>query len=308
MALGYDRPLYILAMDHRGTLERGIFGLTTAPTKDEIARIVQAKHVIYDGVHAAVDAGVAKDEAGILVDEQYGATIAREAVARGELLAMTVEKSGGSELQFEYGDAFGSHLDEFNVTFGKVLVRYNPDGDAALNARQAALLKKLADYLHNSGRKLLLEVVIPGTSGQLATVNGDLYRYDTEIRPDLTVRMIEQLQAAGIETDIWKIEGLDRRADCIRVAAQARSGGRDRVGCVVLGRAADLPRVEHWLREAAGVPGYVGFAIGRTLWWDAIKEYVAGNLDHAGATARIAASYRGAVETYVAAVRLNAAS
>lgn len=303
MALGYERPLYILAMDHRGTLERGIFGITSTPAAADVARIRQAKKVIYDGIHAAVDAGVPKDQVAVLVDEQYGAAIAREAAARGEMLAMTVEKSGGRELEFEYGDDFGSHLDDFNVTFGKVLVRYNPDADAALNARQAARLEALASYLHDGGRKLLLEVVIPGTAEQMAAVDGDAYRYDTEIRPDLTLRMIEQLHAAGVETDIWKIEGLDSRADCERVAAVARRGGRDHVGCVVLGRAADLPRVEHWLREAAGVPGYLGFAIGRTLWWDAIKEFVAGDLDRAGATARIAAAYKGAVDTYVAAAR-----
>jgi myo-inositol catabolism protein IolC len=205
-------------------------------------------------------------------------------------------------LAFEYGDEFGAHLETFGPLFAKVLVRYNPDGDAALNARQAVLLKLLANWLHDHGRKLLLEVVIPPTPAQLATVGGDTYRYDVEVRPQLILRTIAALHDAGVETDVWKIEGLDRREDCERVAALIRSGERrQQVGCVVLGRAASEARVDHWLRQAAGVPGYIGFAIGRTLWWDAIKEFLAGSLNRAGAVEQIATAYRRAIDVYTAA-------
>jgi len=300
--LGYDQPLYILAFDHRGSLQKGLFGLTGDPIPEDAVRISDVKAVIYDGFHAAIAAGVTPVEAAILVDEQFGAPIAREAAARNEVFAMTVEKSGGDELAFEYGDDFGAHLETFSAPFAKVLVRYNPDGDAALNARQAALLKVLADWLHDHGRKLLLEVVIPPTSAQLAAVDGDTHRYDVEVRPELTLRTIAALHDAGVETDVWKIEGLDRREDCQRVATLIRSGERrQQVGCVVLGRGASEARVDHWLRQAADVPGYIGFAIGRTLWWDTIKEYLAGTLDRAGAVARIAAAYQRAIDVYSAA-------
>jgi len=300
--LGYDHPLYILAFDHRGSLQKGLFGLTGDPTPEDAARISDVKAVIYDGFHAAIAGGVTPGEAAILVDEQFGAPIAREAAARNEVFAMTVEKSGGDELAFEYGDDFGAHLEAFSAPFAKVLVRYNPDGDAALNARQAALLKLLADWLHDHGRTLLLEVVIPPTPTQLAAVDGDTHRYDVEARPELTLRTIAALHDAGVETDVWKIEGLDRREDCERVATLIRSGERrQQVGCVVLGRGASEARVDHWLRQAAGVPGYIGFAIGRTLWWDTVKEYLAGSLDRAGAVARIAAAYQRAIDVYRAA-------
>lgn len=299
--LGYDHPLYILAFDHRGSLQKGLLGLTGDPTPEEAARISDIKAVIYDGFHAAIAAGVRPGEAAILVDEQCGAPIARAAAARREGFAMTVEKSGGDELAFEYGDDFGAHLETFGPPFAKVLVRYNPDGDAALNARQAALLKMLAEWLHDHRRKLLLEVVIPPTPAQLAAVGGDTHRYDAEVRPELTLRTIATLHDAGVETDVWKIEGLDRREDCERVGILIRSGERRRqVGCVVLGRGASAARVDHWLRQAAGVPGYIGFAIGRTLWWDAIKEYLAGSLNRAGAVARIAAAYHRAIDVYSA--------
>jgi len=302
VTLGYDHPLYILAFDHRGSLQKGLLGLAGDPTPEEAARISDVKAVIYDGFHAAIAAGVTPREAAILVDEQFGAPIAHAAAARNEVFAMTVEKSGGDELAFEYGDDFGAHLETFNPPFAKVLVRYNPDGDAALNARQAALLKMLAEWLHDHGRKLLLEVVIPPTSAQLVAVDGATHRYDAEVRPELTLRTIAALHNAGVETDVWKIEGLDRREDCERVGTLIRSGEhRRQVGCVVLGRGASAARVDHWLRQAAGVPGYIGFAIGRTLWWDAIKEYLAGSLNRAGAVAQIAAAYHRAIDVYSAA-------
>lgn len=306
--LGYDRCLYILAFDHRGSLQRGLFGLTADPTPEQADRIREAKMVIYDGFHGAIAAGVDCREAGILVDEQYGAAIARTAAARGEIFAIAVEQSGGDEVAFAYGEDFGAHLERVDPPFAKVLVRYNPEGDAALNARQAARLKVLADWVHDRGRKLLLEVVIPSLPSQLAAVGGDVARYDVEVRPDLTLRTIAALHDAGVETDVWKIEGLDRREDCERVAALIRSGaGRQQVGCVVLGRGADAARVDHWLRQATGVPGYIGFAIGRTLWWDALKGYLAGALERAGAVEHIAAAYRRAIDVYTATAKSMAA-
>ncbi len=307
MTLGYDRPLYILAFDHRGTLQKGLLNSTGEATPDVSARMLDAKEVIYDGFHLALARGVSKDEAGILVDEQFGIGIAKRAVAAGEISAVCVEKSGGAELEFAYGDEFGEHLAAVGTPFAKVLVRYNPDGDAALNARQASRLRLLADWLHDHDRKLLLEVVIPPTAPQLATVGGDAFRFDAEVRPALTLRMIDALQEAGVETDVWKIEGLEQRADCARVAAAIRGEGRAHVGCVVLGRAADQPRVEHWLRQAAGVPGYIGFAIGRTLWWEAIKGYLAGSLDRPAAARQIADQYCRAIDVYSTAVGAGAA-
>jgi len=297
--LGYDRRLFILAMDHRGSLEKGLFAVSGSPSEAIVERILDVKRTIYDGFHLAIQSGVPTDSAGVLVDEQYGGAIAREATSRGETVAIAVEKSSTKELEFEYGDEFGAHLEAFGVPFAKVLVRYNPDEDSQCNARQAAKLMRLGAWLQSHGRKLLLEMIVPATAAQLAAVGGDAYRYDVEVRPDLTYRAIEELRAAGVETDVWKIEGLDRRDDCERIGALIRADGRDHVGCVVLGRAADEARVDHWLRQGAGVPGYIGFAIGRTLWWDAVKQYIAGSIDRPSAVRSIATAYGRAADVYV---------
>jgi myo-inositol catabolism protein IolC len=136
---------------------------------------------------------------------------------------------------------------------------------------------------------------------QLEQVGGDPDRYDLEVRPRLLVEIIRELQEAGVEPDIWKIEGLDRREDCERVAAQARAGGRDGIACIVLGRGADEARVVHWLEQGAGVPGYIGFAIGRTLWWDELSGYVGGQLPRDETARRIADNYRRMIAAYEAA-------
>jgi myo-inositol catabolism protein IolC len=300
MTLGYERPLYMLAFDHRGSFQSKLFGIQGTPTDEEHARISDAKQVIYEGFEVAVERG-APEGAGLLVDEEYGANVARATRAAGFPLAMPVEKSGQKEFDFEFGDDFGSHIEAFDPSFAKVLVRYNPDGEEELNRRQSKRLAQLSHWLRERGRKFLYELLVPATPQQLELVGGDHARYDLEIRPDLVRRVIEESQAAGVEADIWKIEGLDRREDCERVARAARAGGRDGVACIVLGRGADEAAVVRWLEAGAGVPGYIGFAVGRTIWWDALVGYVGGSVSRRDAAEQIAGGYLRLIEAYAAA-------
>jgi myo-inositol catabolism protein IolC len=298
MELGYDGPLFILAFDHRGSFQKKFFGVTGEPTAQEVERISDAKHVIFEGFLRALDEGADRTSAGLLVDEQFGAAIARTAKADGLILAMPVEKSGQDEFDFEYGDEYGKHIEEFDPVFTKVLVRYNPTGDGAMNERQTERLRELSDWLHERGRKFLFELLVPPTKEQLATVSDDPDRFDKELRPQLMLAAIAELQQSGVEPDVWKIEGIDRREDCEAIATQTRMGGRDAVACVVLGRGADEAAVDHWLRTGTGVPGYIGFAIGRTIWWNPLKEFVDGTATREDAAASISANYRRFVGVY----------
>src|SRR5215472_7854822 len=233
---GYDKPLYVLPFDHRGSFETGMFGWKGALTAEQTAQIAATKQVIYDGFKAAVAAGVPKQKAGILVDEQFGAAILHDASAQGYTTACPAEKSGQEEFDFEYGEGFTQHIEAFHPTFCKVLVRYNPEGDGALNRRQAARLKRLSEYLHNKSRSLFMfELLVPAEKAQLEKLKGDKKAYDRELRPRLMIQTIEQLQDAQVEPDVWKIEGLDRREDCAKVVATVRQGGRDNVSCIILG-------------------------------------------------------------------------
>ena len=299
MALGYDGKLYILAFDHRGSFIKR-FGIEGDPTPEETERIADGKHLIFEGLEAALARGAEPSVTGALVDEQFGGPshVPEEAKAASIKLAMPVEKSGQNEFDFEYGDAFGDHIEKFDPDFSKVLVRYNPEGDAEMNSGQLERLRRLSDWLHERDRKFLFELLVPAEPQQLESVGGDTARYDAELRPNLMRRTIAEIQDAGIEVDVWKIEGVDERSDAEMLAEQTRVGGRDGVVCVLLGRGADDDKVDHWLTEAAPVEGFVGFAIGRSIWGDPLKQFLAGGLERDAAAEQIGRNYTRFVRVY----------
>jgi myo-inositol catabolism protein IolC len=299
MALGYDGKLYILAFDHRGSFQKKMFGIQGDPTAEETETIADAKRLIFEGMELAVQRGVDAAATGVLVDEQFGSDIPRRAKQENLVLAMPVEKSGQDEFDFQYGADFGEHIEKFDVDFAKVLVRYNPDGDAEMNQRQLGRLKELADWLHANDRKFLFELLVPAEPAQLEMSGGDSDRYDAELRPKLMLQAIRDIQDFGIEVDVWKIEGVDVGEDAAALALQARTGeGRENVVCVLLGRGASDEKVDHWLRQAAPVDGFVGFAIGRSIWWDALKGFLDGDLEREAAAEKIADNYLRFIKVY----------
>jgi myo-inositol catabolism protein IolC len=299
MNLGFDRPLYILPFDHRGSFQTKMFGWNGKLTLEQTARIASAKRVIYDAFQAAVAAGVPKEKAGILVDEQFGSAILRDAASQGFTTACPAEKSGQEEFDFEYGEDFAKHIEAFHPTFCKVLVRYNAEGDQALNKRQADRLQQLSDHLHRKGQsRFMFELLVPAEKAQLALFNGDKKEYDIQLRPSLMVQAIERLQDAKVEPDVWKIEGLDRREDCQKIVAAARRGGRDHVGCIILGRGEDDQKVREWLSTASTVPGFIGFAVGRTSFWTPLVDWLAKKITREQAVNEIARRYQEFVDIF----------
>jgi len=298
MTIGYDQLLYVLPFDHRASFSKELFGWQGPLSPEQTAEIAAVKRVIFDAVRAAVADGVPKEHAGILVDEQFGAAILHDAREEGLITACPAEKSGQDEFDFEYGPDFAHHIEKFDPTFCKVLVRYNPEGDNALNRRQAARLRKLSDYLHASSRLHMFELLVPPTPAQLERVGGDKRAYDLQLRPALMVQAIHELQDAGVDADVWKIEGIERKEDCEKVVAVARRAGRDKVGCIILGRHEDDRKVRQWLTTAAAVPGFIGFAVGRTTFWDPLVDYRAQKITRDAAVALIATSYRAWVDVF----------
>jgi myo-inositol catabolism protein IolC len=232
------------------------------------------------------------------VDEEFGSGVARRAKAERVPLAMPVEKSGQEEFEFQYGDDFGAHIEAFDPSFSKVLVRYNPDGDPDLNQRQTERLARLSHWLRDRNRKFLFELLVPATKDQLDRFGGDQRAYDRELRPDLVVATIAALQAGGVEPDIWKIEGLDSTEACEQVVAQAQVEGRSDVKCSGRGRGADEPQVIEWVKIGARVEGFDGFAVGRTLWEDALKKFLAGQASRYEAVEEISSRYRDVIHAY----------
>ena len=293
------QPLLILAMDHRESLGRVIYGVTGEPSAATKQRISAGKKLVYAGLTAALARGGDKATTGVLVDERYGAEVARAAKAAGLTLAMPIERSGQHWFMLEYGalneSAWLDHIAEFDPHYSKVLVRDNPEFDMQKRRQQQADLAKASAALRANKRKLILELLVPPSDAQHKALDK---RYDLELRPELTERVIRELQAAGVEPDIWKIEGLDRAEDAARMVAVTQAGGRSDVRCIVLGRDAPAVDLDRWLRVAAGVPGFRGFAIGRSIWEQPLMDTVAGKIDDKAAIDIIATRYLHFVKTY----------
>jgi myo-inositol catabolism protein IolC len=292
MGLGYSHPLYLLPFDHRHSYLMGMFRITPPLTADQTAAVIDSKRVIYEGFREALSEDVYATSAGVLVDEEFGYGILRDAARSGYVTALAVEQSGMDEFAFEYGDAFVSHIETFAPTFAKALVRYNPEGDPALNKRQISRLRRLSDFCQTAGQRFMFELLVPATDAQRQRSVGDQATYDQWMRPALTLDAIRALQDAGVEPDVWKVEGFERREDYERVVAAARRDGRGDVGCIVLGRRAEVHQVERWLETAASVPGVIGFAVGRTTYWDAVADYLARRTTRHEAAFRIALRFR----------------
>jgi myo-inositol catabolism protein IolC len=284
--------LYILAVDHRGSFEKMV--------GHDLEVLRAAKMLVWRGFLHALAHGVPRDAAGILIDEQYGSAVAREAHQEGVIFALPVEKTGREEFEFEHGDDFGRAIEAYDPTYAKALVRYNPDGDEELNRRQVERLGALSDWLRAHDRRLLFELLVPPTDEQLRSVDRSGDRYDAELRPELMQRAIEALQDAGVEPHLWKIEGVDDRVACRTIAITARREGRDAVGCLVLGRGASVERVEGWLQAGAGVDGYLGFAVGRSIFADAVREFASdpAGYDQQHGIEEISTRYRHFISVY----------
>jgi len=288
---GYTRPLYLLPFDHRASYISGLFGWKEPLNPEQIDAVASSKRVIYAGFKHAIADHVPQDRVGILVDEEFGSSILRDATGKGYITAVSVEKSGQDEFEFAYGEDFAQHLEAFQPTFAKVLVRYNPEGDVALNQRQASRLKRLSDYLSKAQTLFMFELLVPASPVQLEHVEGDKNAYDLQLRPGLMLQAIQALQDAGVEPDIWKIEGLDLQEECVKVVEMARRGGRNTVSLIVLGRGAERDRVVRWLKTAASVPGYIGFAVGRTSFWQPLVDCEAKRISKEEAATLIAHNF-----------------
>jgi len=177
-------------------------------------------------------------------------------------------------------------------------VRWNPDDDAETKEFQGVRLKQLSDWLHDNDRKLLFELLVPASERHLELVGGDSAAYDSHLRPTFMLEVIHEILEAGVEPDIWKIEGIDATVDCELIANLTRSGGRTDVKSVVLGRGADDDKVDHWLRTGAPVPGYAGFAIGRSIWWAGVEGWKDGSMERDAAIESIATNFTRFIDVY----------
>jgi myo-inositol catabolism protein IolC len=235
----------------------------------------------------------------VLVDEQYGQGVIDQVVTGGTsvVLAAPVEASGRDWFTLEWGDQWLEHVERIRPDYAKVLVRDNPDFNAARRERQFGELAPVSAELAKSGVPLLCELLVPATGAQMDQAGDDCGAYDRDIRPGLVVKVIADNQAHGVEPALWKVEGLETVESAQQVAGQATAGGR-LADLIVLGRDAPAGRLGHWLEVASQVPAFAGFAIGRSIWEDVVREYEASDYGATGAgnaRSKIAERYLGLV-------------
>jgi myo-inositol catabolism protein IolC len=293
-------PLFVLAMDHRESFARTLFGVTGEPTDTDLVKMRDAKQVIYEGARLATADGLAQGRAGILVDEHLGADVAKQAKIDHVVLAMPIEKSGTELFELEYSDRFAEHVEAFDPDFFKVLVRYNPADDDQTRATQIERLAKVSSWAEDVGRQWFFELLVPPTRKQLAKYE-DQYHFDVAARPALTATTIAAFSEGGVRPTIWKLEGYETTDGANEVLAAVGRYGEPHTECIVLGRNAPLSGVEHWIEVAAPLPGFVGFAVGRTIWEAPLQLMISGESSRDAAVAAIAQRYRELIDTYIAA-------
>jgi myo-inositol catabolism protein IolC len=295
-----QEPLFILAMDQRSSFAQSLFGLAEDAPEADLAKMRDAKLVIYEGLHRAAASGLEVGRAGVLVDEHLGSEVAKRAKADGLVLAMPIEKSGTNLFELEYGKDYPDHLAAFDPDFFKVLVRYNPDDEAADRTTQIERLAEVSGWAAKAGWRWLFELLVPPTRDQLAQ-NEDQFHFDRQARPGLTAETISAFSKGGVHPTVWKLEGYETTEGAQEVLRAVAGQAGDPSECIVLGRNALMEQVEHWLSVAAPLPGYAGFAVGRSIWMAALQDLLAGRIDRDDAIATIASRYRTLVDAYCAA-------
>jgi myo-inositol catabolism protein IolC len=273
--LGYTKPLYILPFDHRTTFAQKFFNRNSIEdlSSEEHELITEYKKIVYEGFKKAVQNGIPKERAAILIDEEFGDEILKDAKENGFIILLTTEKSGQEEFEFQYGGDFPTHIEKYNPQFVKVLIKYNPEDAQDLKKRQLEKLKTISDFCIVKGFKFLLEVLIIPTKSQNEIIKNSKEEFDNSLRPHLTIRMMKELQTAEVEPDVWKLEGFDSKENYTEIVKVARESGRSSVSLVVLGRGENEEKVDEWLKIGKDVVGIIGFAVGRTVFWQAILDF-----------------------------------
>ena len=296
-------PVLLLSMDHRAVFGKNIFSVEGEPTPAQSQQMCNAKSLIYSAL-ATVHKDLPTGRAAVRVDERYGKSVIEQAKHDGTVLAIPLEAEASGEVgpgasdptkgsfTLEWGEHWLDHVEAIRPDYAKVLVHDNPGLNENARQPQLQLLARVSAGLDGVGVPLLIELLVPATIEQTRSVDDDSDRYNREIRPELTRRLIADHQAAGVNPVIWEleVEGMETPGVISSLAAQAHSGHHP-ADIVMLGRDAPIERLDHWIDVAAGSPYFVGFAIGRSIWEGVLREYVSSAIDEQTAKAHIAEKY-----------------
>jgi len=272
--IGYTKKIFMLPFDHRNSFVKS-FGFSNKLNKKQFELMKYYKKIIYKGFLLARKNMKDKSNLCILVDEYFGKEIIESARKNKILFSASTEKSGQNYFDFEYGKDFSKFIENINPNFVKALVRYDPD-DKKNSLKSLKKLKELNDFCRKQKRIFLIELLTP------IKKNKSL----------ITAKSIYEFQNYGIDPDIWKIEAYDRKYDWEIVVKQIKnSGHRKSVAIIMLGRGEDVNRVKKWINIAKKIKDINGFAIGRTIFLDALLRFHKKQINEKDAISIIANRY-----------------
>jgi myo-inositol catabolism protein IolC len=271
------QELLILPFDHRSSFLKDILGLSTKPNKKEKDEIKELKKIIFDGFLLA---SKKEKSFGILVDEEYGEEILKEAKRRKITICLPVEKSGEKILKLNYPKNFEEHIDKFNPDFVKILIRYNPLNKKD-NQKQLKVLSQIDAFCQKRKYEIILELLVSPAKEDLQNKN-----YETNIRAERTAEAIKEIKEK-IKVSIWKLEGFESNQwkEIIKVINKESK-------IIFLGRGEDKKKVVRWIKAASGHKEIIGFAIGRTIFLEVLKKYHAKKISRETAVKLISNNFK----------------
>ncbi len=276
------RQLFIFAFDHRGQLVE----LAQQAGRD-LSSISQLKQLFVQAVER-VEAGLRQRgieaDVGLLADQRFGQDSLNAATGRGWWVARPVEVQGSRPLAFEHGRSIGSNLLAWpQEQIIKCLVQYHPDDEPMLRLEQEVQIKALYDASKVSGHELLLEIIPP--------------KDHPSSHPDVMVRSLKRLYNLGIYPAWWKIE-----AQSAQVWQQLDELIQQRDpycrGVVLLGLNAPVEDLAAGFAEARHSRVCQGFAVGRTIFREPSRAWMAGEIDDAALVSRVQSTFNWLIESW----------
>lgn len=277
--------LYVFAFDHRTPF----FELAREAGADE-SRIPRLKTLLVEAVAATERANQLQGHVGLLLDDRYGQDALNAATGRGWWIGRPVEVPGSNPLEFERGRSIGSQLVSWpREHVIKCLVQFDPDADPLHRVEQETQLLALYDAARLSGHDLLLEVIPPGCTSQAQ-------------RDERVLRSLKRIYNLGIRPDWWKLcpPGRDAWA-----AIDALIEERDPFcrGVLLLGLNAPAESLAAGFADAASSSTCRGFAVGRTLFSEPAKAWLAGRIDDAALIDQAKSAFEAMIRAWQQGVR-----
>lgn len=273
--------VYMLAADHRWQWEEWC-----AKRSIPSSRIETAKALALEGFQRArARSPAARTWGALLLDEQYGGTTIRRAREAGVEVGTPAERAGAFPLEWasEPCDA------ALTGSFVKVLILYRSDQAVEIRDRQLAMLLELQTWCQRNGKPLVVEVLV-------SREKEDEEQFERQLRPAMVADAIRLAYSRDLVPEYWKIEGTidPEGAATIDAAVRERSECRQ----ILLGKAADLATIRQWFAAVRACPSAVGFAIGRSVFWEPSTRVLAGELTADRGADAIAENYLALIEAW----------